>query len=156
MKEITIRKAELGDVETLRRFEQGVIAAERPFDPTLKEEQTSYYDIERLIQSPGAELMVAETDNKIVASGYAKIYGAEPYLKHQQYVYIGFMYVEPEYRGKGIADKILDALKQWSASQRINEIRLEVYVENGRAIKVYEKAGFQKHMMVMRMSNPEL
>jgi hypothetical protein len=60
MKDIIIRKAEPGDIETLRRFEQGVITAERPFDPTLREEKTSYYDIEGLIDSPIAELVVAE------------------------------------------------------------------------------------------------
>jgi ribosomal protein S18 acetylase RimI-like enzyme len=152
MKEVTIRKAKLEDVETLRRFEQGVITAERPFDPTLKEEKTSYYDIEGLIDSPIAELVVAEIGDELVGSGYARIYGAEAYLKHRQYSYIGFIYVEPEHRGKGIVDKILDALKQWSISQDITEIRLEVYKANARAIRAYEKAGFQQHMLVMRMN----
>lgn len=43
MQQPTIRKATLNDLETLRRFEQSVIDAERPFDPTLKREHTNYY-----------------------------------------------------------------------------------------------------------------
>lgn len=34
---ILIRKATPADLETLLRFEQGVVQAERPFDPTLGE-----------------------------------------------------------------------------------------------------------------------
>ncbi len=155
MKELIIRRATLEDIETLRRFEQGVITAERPFDPTLKKEKTSYYDIEGLIRSPIAELVVAEIGNQIVASGYAKISGAEPFLQHRQYSHIGFIYVEPDHRGKGIVDKILNALKQWSVSQGITELRLEVYTANNRAIRAYEKAGFQQHMLVMRINTNE-
>lgn len=150
MKEVNIRNAGLDDITTLRRFEQGVITAERPFDPTLKDNAT-YYDIEGLIQSPIAELVVAEINGELVGSGYARIYGAEPYLKHRQYAYIGFIYVEPEHRGKGIADKILNTLKAWASLQDITEVRLEVYKANDNAIRAYEKAGFQQHMLVMRM-----
>ena len=49
MENITTRKASLSDLETLRRFEQGVINAERPFDPTLKKDHIQYYDIETMI-----------------------------------------------------------------------------------------------------------
>lgn len=151
MENITIRKAALADIETLLQFEQGVIAAERPFDPTLKKGKTNYYDLEELINSPSAELVVVELDQKIVACGYAKIKEAKPYLDHKQYSYLGFMYVDPAYRGKGIVDKIIGALKQWTISKNLTELRLQVYYENTSAIKAYEKAGLTKHMIEMRM-----
>lgn len=44
---IYIRKAQLSDLATLLEFEQGIITAERPYDPTLKEEKIHYYDIEK-------------------------------------------------------------------------------------------------------------
>jgi GNAT superfamily N-acetyltransferase len=61
------------------------------------------------------------------------------------------MYVVPEYRGKGVNRKIIEVLKQWSVSQNVTEVRLEVYIKNLAAIKAYEKAGFTPHMMEMRM-----
>ena len=45
---IIIRKP-LKDLDTLLRFEQGVINAERPSDSTLKDGLIHYYDIEELI-----------------------------------------------------------------------------------------------------------
>ena len=40
-----IRQARHTDLDTLFRFEQGVITAERPFDPTLKKDPIHYYDL---------------------------------------------------------------------------------------------------------------
>ncbi len=147
-----IRKATLNDLETLIRFEQGVIEAERPFDSTLKKEFTHYYDLEEMIKLSSVEVVVAELDGEIVGSGYARIENSKPYLKHKQHVYLGFMYVDPNHRGKEINKKIIEALKDWASSQNIPELRLDVYAENASAIKAYEKAGFTKHMVAMRMN----
>lgn len=155
MEEITIRKATHSDLDTLRRFEQGVINAERPFDPTLKAGHINYYDLEFMIDAPHIELLVAEIKGEVVGSGYARIESAEPFLAHRQHAYLGFMYVEPKHRGKGINKIIVAALKEWSLSQNITELRLEVYYNNIPALSAYEKAGFTKHMIEMRMGLEE-
>lgn len=149
--DIIIRKARPADLETLLAFEQGVISAERPFDPTLKAGQTHYYDIEKMIAATDVELVVAESKGELLASGYARIENAKPYLQHTQHAYLGFMYVVPAYRGKGINRMILDVLIQWVKTQNISELKLDVYNENASAIKAYEKAGFSKYMVNMRM-----
>ncbi len=151
MEELRIRKAVFNDMETLRRFEQGVINAERPFDATLKKGDIFYYDIEGMIEASHIELLIAELNSQLVGCGYARIEKAKHYLQHPQHAYLGFMYVEPVYRGKGINKKIIDALKKWSLSQNIIEMRLDVYQDNISAINAYEKAGFTKHMIEMRM-----
>ena len=40
MEQVIIRKATLNDLDILLVFEQGVINTERPFDATLKKEQS--------------------------------------------------------------------------------------------------------------------
>jgi len=80
MKEIITRKATLNDIEMLRRFEQGVISAERPFDPTLKKDPITYYDLEYMIDAPHIELIVAELNGELVGCGYARIETARHYL----------------------------------------------------------------------------
>ena len=151
MQEIKIRTATHADLETLYRFEQGVITAERPFDPTIKKGNIRYYDIEKMMDDPNTELLVAELHGLLIGCGYAWIENAKTYLQHQQHAYLGFMYVDPAHRGKGVNKLIVDALKAWSLSRNITEIRLEVYYGNTAAIKAYEKAGFSKHMIEMRM-----
>jgi|SRR6185437_454496 GNAT superfamily N-acetyltransferase len=148
---ILVRKATLYDMETLLRFEQGVIKAERPFDITLKPGPIHYYDIEEMIKASHIELVVAELNGKIVGSGYARLEEAKPYLRHARHAYLGFMYVDPDYRGRGVNQKIIEALRTWSLSQNVSEMRLDVYFKNDNAIRAYEKAGFTKHMVEMRM-----
>jgi ribosomal protein S18 acetylase RimI-like enzyme len=150
MNEIKIRKASIVDLGQLLAFEQDLIKTERPFDPTVKPDPVNYYDLKAMLTDPQIEMVVAEAGHKIIASGYARIDKSKPYLKHSHHAYLGFMYVLPEYRGKGINKKIMDVLKDWAAAQNIKEFRLEVYCANVSAIKAYEKAGFSKYFLEMR------
>jgi len=151
MNTISIRRAQINDLKKLLEFEQGIITAERPFDPTLKEGEIHYYDIEKMISAPHIEVLVAEIDSELVGSGYARIENAKPYLNHETYAYLGFMYTDPKHRGKGVNYKIIDSLKDWCRAQNIHELRLDVYNDNHSAIKAYEKTGFQKHLINMRV-----
>jgi GNAT superfamily N-acetyltransferase len=150
MQNITTRKATLADMDTLLQFEQGVIAAERPFDPTLKESHINYYNLNELITAPHIQLVVAELDGELIGSGYARIENSKIYLRHQQHAYLGFMYVLPQHRGKGVNKIVINTLKEWALSKGITELRLEVYYKNTSAIKAYEKVGFISHMIQMR------
>ena len=146
-----IRKATLDDVPVLLEFEQGLIKAERPMDPTIQDGDIHYYDVRDFINGEDAELYVAELDGELVASGYAKIKGDRPYLKHDRIGYLGFMFVPPEHRGNGYNKLILDVLIEWCRHRGLKEIRLDVYDVNDAAIKAYEKAGFVKHLINMRL-----
>ena len=150
MEEIRIRKASLNDLKSLLAFEQDLIKTERPFDPTIKPDPVNYYDLRTMLTAPQVEVVVAEVNNKIIASGYARIDRSKSFLKHEHHAYLGFMYVLPEFRGQGLNKKIIDALKNWAATQDISEFRLEVYYENVSAIKAYEKIGFSRYSLEMR------
>ena len=151
MEQIITRTATLADLDTLLEFEQGIIQTERPFDPTLKDGHINYYDIAAMIQAPHVEVLVAETDSGIIGSGYARIEDSKVYLKHPKHAYLGFMYVKPEYRGKGVNKQVIAALQQWAIGRGIAEFRLDVYSDNLPAVKAYEKIGFKKHLIEMRM-----
>ncbi|WP_269223720.1 GNAT family N-acetyltransferase [Flavobacterium sp. IMCC34518] len=148
---IYIRKAIPEDLSILLEFEQGIIAAERPFDPTLKEGEISYYDLKKMITAHDVEVVVAVLNDQIIGSGYARIENAKSYLNHELFAYLGFMYTHPDHRGKGVNKQIIEALSNWIRSQGIFEMRLDVYNDNPSAIKAYEKVGFKKHLINMRL-----
>ncbi len=153
MELIQIRAAILDDLPILLEFEQGIIRAERPLDETLKqEEHISYYDIKAMILSEDTEVLVAVAGDEPIGSAYITIKKAKPYFKHTYFGFLGFMYVKPEYRGKGVNKKVMEAIKLWSKEKSIKELRLHVYETNIPAIKAYEKTGFQKHLIEMRMT----
>ena len=149
---LTTRPATVEDLETLYRFEQGIISAERPFNETLKPGHINYYDLREMLTLPYVHVVVALDGDNVIGSGYARIEYGKPYLQHSQHSYLGFMFVEPDYRGKGVNLAIIDALKKWSTSRGIYELRLHVYNDNDAAIRAYEKAGFERHLLEMRMS----
>lgn len=148
------REATEQDLEILLEFEQGIVTAERPFNSTLIDGEIHYYDLKEFIQSPDATLIVIEDNHEIVASGYALIKESEKYYNDfKSYAYLGFMYVKPEYRGQGINKIITDELVNWAKSRNVSEVRLDVYAQNASAIKAYEKAGFEPHLLTMRLKS---
>lgn len=151
-----VRKATLNDVSVLLSFEQGLIEAERPMDITIKKEHVSYYDVSKFIKDDDSELFVVELNDEIVASGYAKIKDDRHYLKHDKQGYLGFMFVPESHRGNGYNKLIMDALLKWCKSKNIHEIRLDVYEDNPSAIRAYEKVGFKKHLINMRLDIGDL
>ncbi len=149
--EIKIRKANKLDLDTLRVLEQGVIEAERPFDATLGDNPIHYYDLEGLLENPSALLLVATHKNTIISCGYGLEKSARHFLNHEKYAYLGFMFTVPEYRRQGLNARILVKLKSWAIARGLEEIRLTVYNENSAALRAYEKVGFKRHMIEMRL-----
>jgi RimJ/RimL family protein N-acetyltransferase len=154
MNPVTIRTATLNDLDTLLEFERGIMEFERPIDVTIKEGDAHYYDLAALVSSPDAEVLIAEQNGELIGSGYAHIIDSKSYLKHQKHAHLGFMYVKPEHRGKGINRMIIERLQDWVLSKNVNEFRLEVYHNNPSAIRAYEKLGFMPLLLEMRMELP--
>lgn len=149
-KNIITRPATNTDLPQLNEFLQSLVEAERPFDPTLKEGEIFYYSIQDLIEDTATEVLVIEENNEIIGCGYAQIRSAKSYKNYELFGYLGFMYVKPEFRGRGLNNLLIDELKKWILSKGITEVRLEVYSYNEAAIRAYEKAGFKKIMTEMR------
>lgn len=52
------------------------------------------------------------------------------------------MYVQPAFRGKGIAKLILNELEKWAAEEGFNAARLETAIRQPEAIALYEKQNY--------------
>ena len=151
MEGLIIREAQHQDLPILKAFEQELIKAERPFDPTIRPDPISYYDLEDYVKRDDVFVVVAELDKAVISSGYAYAKPARTYLDHREYAYLGFMYTKPEYRGKGINQRIVERLFEWAKESNLTEVRLTVYNDNYPAIKAYEKTGFKEHLNEMRL-----
>ena len=151
MKGLIIRDAVPDDLPVLKAFEQELVRAERPFDPTIRPDPVSYYDLAAYVRSDDVKVVVAEIEGTLISSGYAYAKPARSYLDHKEYAHLGFMYTVPEYRGKGINRRIIEVLMDWAKENGLLELRLTVYHDNFPAIKAYEKVGFQEHLNEMRL-----
>ncbi|HAS43687.1 MAG TPA: GNAT family N-acetyltransferase [Microscillaceae bacterium] len=147
------RIATLDDLDILNEFQQALITVERPMDASLRQTGLMYYyDLAELITAKESDVMVVCHQGEIVGSGYGLIKAHERDIfvtKH--YGYIGFMYVKEAYRGQGVGQLVLKKLVEWFKERDITDIRLEVYDNNPGAIKAYQKAGFQSHLIEMQL-----
>ena len=146
----SFRAAEFADLPLLREFEQGVIAAERPYSLNLKPGPIQYYDLELMLQADDTQLLVCELAGEAIGSGYARLQKSAAQYNHDLHVYLGFIYVVPAHRGKGVSGLIMEALLTWARDAGAREVRLDVYVDNEAAVRAYEKFGFAKILVNMR------
>jgi len=152
MNKLVIRPANLGDLETLLDFEQAIIEYERPMVADMMTEKFTYYDLKELLLSENAQVIVAEQGTQLVGSGHARIKKSRRYLSNEYHAFLGFMYVDPQFRGKGVNRMIVDSLVDWSKKKGLKVVRLTVYDGNQAAIKAYLKTGFKRDIIEMRLA----
>ncbi|MBL4773848.1 MAG: GNAT family N-acetyltransferase [Alcanivoracaceae bacterium] len=149
---MNFREAVINDINQLFILEQKVVEAERPYNASIKKGKPIYYDMLNLISDKYSYLIVAEEDGEIVGTGYAQIQLSKTSLQHENHAYLGFMYVSPRCRGKGLNKEIIDRLISWSKKQGVNDHYLEVYSGNSSAIRAYEKKGFKPCLIEMKLN----
>jgi ribosomal protein S18 acetylase RimI-like enzyme len=69
---------------------------------------------------------------------------------------IGNFYVDPAYRGTGLADDLVARAVQEAREDGAEELTLQVHVDNDRALAYYEKLGFEVDHYQMRVPTEDL
>ncbi len=140
------------DIGLLRQLEQKVVQAERPYNRSIKPENAIYYDLEQLIASESACVLVAQDGDLVIATGYVQTRVSKASLIHEEHGYLGFMYVDELYRGMGINRLLTDKLIVWGKERGLSDFYLDVYADNQPALKAYEKSGFKTSMIEMKLT----
>ena len=146
---LQFRAATLDDIATLRRFEQGVVVAERNFTDRLIQGDIQYYDMESLVSNESALMLIASDEGTDVGCGFARIEQDKAYFEPRTHAYLGCMYVDPNWRGQGIIQALIGELFDWAEERGVNAYKLDVFARNEGAIKAYEKLGFRAEMIEM-------
>jgi ribosomal-protein-alanine N-acetyltransferase len=132
----TVRSIERDDIKQIAQLEK-VCFSEAWSTDTLLEAYTS-----------GTRFFIANKDNKVL--GYA---GINCVIDEG---YITNVAVFPEYRKRGVATAILNAVFDLAKELNLSFVSLEVRVSNSAAISLYEKVGFKKEAVRPNFySNPK-
>ena len=125
---VRVRKAERGDVDALIELEQRVFATDR----------LSRQSLQRFLQSPSAELIVAYDGARLVGTAI---------VLFRPRSLVGRLYsiaVAPQMGGRGVAPMLLEAAEAAALARNCHTIRLEVHVTNHAAISRYRKSGYRE------------
>lgn len=103
---------------------------------------------EGIFDRDNQDIIVAEADGKVV--GFAHVILLEqkkiPCLKPEKVVYLQDLDVSEALRSQGIGSKLIDACKNYGRESGADFMRTQVFPQNARGLKFYERAGFSEKM----------
>ena len=153
-----IRKINIDDLETLRNL--SIQTFKETFEEVNTEEDMQKYldenlSIEKLkseLENPNSEFYFAENNDEIL--GYLKLNfkDAQTEKVEENYFEIERIYVLKAFLGQKIGQILFDKAIEIGREKNLEYVWLGVWEENHRAIKFYEKNGFEifgKHDFVL-------
>lgn len=111
--------------------------SETPFNYTKKE-------VANLLNEENPLAFVVMKSLNPVAFAIAYINETRNAQQGKKSVYIEQIAVAPDYRRKGIAEKVINVILEHAKSRGIEQARLHVYRDNIKACLLYEKIGFHQ------------
>ncbi|UQU65342.1 GNAT family N-acetyltransferase [Couchioplanes caeruleus] len=95
----------------------------------------------RIVQaSSGSQLaqFVADPGGRLIGHAGGTVLPEEPAA-----TVVFAVYITPSHRGQGVLASLVDAVAEWSLTVGRRELMLEVVVGNDRAVRAYERLGFE-------------
>jgi len=91
---------------------------------------------------------IVEEDNLILSQVFVRKIRKVPKPQKiiDEYGYVTNVYTRPHYRNKGIGQKLMEKVKEWSLH---NDLELLIVWPSKRSIKFYERAGFINQNEIM-------
>jgi ribosomal protein S18 acetylase RimI-like enzyme len=145
MMNIRVRKATENDIVFIQGFGNKLAQYEKQFDPTINVDYPFTKTAkERYLRAiDGGYVTIAYDEKKPVGFliGTIAINGKDTARNITQAT-LHNIYVEREYRGKGIGEMLAEDFRKYCKENGVNRLYVGVNSENSLAIKFYEKVRF--------------
>ena len=143
-----IRKAQMSDADKLNKLLTLLIRDEKQYDDTIDENFTVTNMYENYIYDLNRLILVVEENNNIIGYLYGYINDDKVSLKSAK---LDALYIEKEYRNKGIAEKLINYFKKWVSDNGIEIIEVDVCSNNIKAKNLYKKHKFNVIKETLRL-----
>jgi RimJ/RimL family protein N-acetyltransferase len=108
------------------------------FSKRNENEQNTIQEINQRILIPKKCYMLTKYQNEVIGTLFAA-------LVPQGYLYVGDIFIHPDFRRQGVATSMLIKLRnEWTLSKKVNLIWLQVEKVNTKALDLYHKLGMTK------------
>jgi len=153
---LKIRLATLKDLEVIEKMASKAIVSSIPRrklwlkDYTMKARAEEFSNLKYSfpLMKDKMKILVAELKGKII--GYiVMMLGVKDSSTGYPHAWIFDLYVEPEYRGRGIAKKLLKIAEDVAIRGGYKYIGLTVTTDNEVAVRLYSKLGYQEERKIM-------
>ena len=98
------------------------------------------------------KLFIAIDDNNIIGYIYIKLISTDG-IDNNKELLIDALYIEEDYRNKGIATSLINKVKEYSINNNIKYISINVLDKNIKAKNLYNKLGFNINSLGLKYTN---
>jgi len=150
-----IRKATIRDFEEVKRLKRDFVDYERKngyHGENINLEWSKKNMPSRLgkdLRSKKVVYFVAEEKKKLIGYSLGVIEKASAFFINRKIGHIANLFVEKEYRRKGIAKKLIDETIKWFRKNKIKWIKIITFSKNKTAQKIYKK-NFEPYIIEFR------
>lgn len=145
---MTIRPANLTDIETLLLFGKELHFVEKEFEPALKySEDEARERYTRQLQNPLALFLIA-SDKMQEAIGYLYAHAEKTEGSTDPECNLEVIYIKPEFRGRGLSSELIHACIDWAKENNIHKIKTEIFAKNTASKIAFEKQGFEQYLHI--------
>jgi ribosomal protein S18 acetylase RimI-like enzyme len=155
---LTIRPGTMDDYDEICRLMAQIDKFHRDRFPQYFREAVPTRErayIETFVVDEERDMFVAEQDGKLSGAIMLEVRSVPdiPIAQPRSYVMIDTLIVDEAVRGTGIGQSLMRVAHEWGKARGISEFELGVFAFNERAIKFYEKLGYEilRHRMVWNM-----
>ncbi|MDR1694453.1 MAG: GNAT family N-acetyltransferase [Lactobacillaceae bacterium] len=137
-----------GALDILQEYDQFHHASDpKHFKNMDKEEEFNY--LKWILEEDGSYGIVATKDNKVVGFAIFGLLLKPSNFASPEVTYISEMVVKDGFRSRGIGEKMLKRIIEFSKTRGIDKIELEITNANERGIGFYRRTGFYDYSKVM-------
>ncbi|MBW2992290.1 GNAT family N-acetyltransferase [Candidatus Woesearchaeota archaeon] len=144
-----IRKANTKDISQLKKMKKDLFITWDKIDPMDKLDKKWFLSkdsddyMKKLIDRKDAIYLVAEEKGVIIGFIYGFIEKRDPCLLDKKTGFIDELYIEPEYRKKGLAKKLTNAVLKWFKSKNLRWSVVCTHAMDKPANSYWKNTGFE-------------
>lgn len=153
--EIKIRKAKVEDVSDMQKTYYRLLKYEdqnftKIIDPKWIKSEAGKRSLFKRIKDPKQYVILAVDGERIVGFLIGEYYKATAYKRIKIDSEVLSLFVEEKYRNNRIGPMLIDEFEKWAKSKNADQIKIEPYFNNVKAIKFYKREGYKDYVVMLR------
>jgi len=129
-----------------------LIIDEKKYNPNISDDVNINNFYPNIYNKDNNKLFIAIDDNNIIGYIYIKLISIDG-IDNNKELLIDALYIEEDYRNKGIATSLINKVKEYSINNNIKYISINVLDKNIKAKNLYNKLGFNINSLGLKYIN---
>ena len=153
--EVKFRRATLDDIILLQDLKYELLKYEDEnfcdiTDPAWAKTEECFESFKKQINDPKSTVIVAEYGGEIIGFVSGEVFDAPKFKRIKVDSELISLYVKEEHRNKNVGALLAEEFIKWAKSQNADQVKIEPFYNNEKAIKFYKREGFENYVVMLR------